>query len=184
MPQTVWFSLRKSLHCKSNASDVHNPKPLSSILTRKKPGRRSGCSRSISNLRDVIHGRVERPPSCSPRSIGSTDFLNPIAHHVIFNNDLKMHYFNPSFQHFASPTKTFNGVSSKKRSSFEKQSNDIVCHKCSEQFAQWDALQSHHLSKHAGNKNLSFFIHHLHGFSLLQLKLKRHSFFFPEFKSR
>ncbi|CAK9142314.1 unnamed protein product [Ilex paraguariensis] len=87
---TVWFSLKRSLHCKSEPSDVHDPKArkhLSTILTRK--AGRSGCSRSIANLKDVIHGskrHLERPPSCSPRSIGSSEFLNPITHEVILSN--------------------------------------------------------------------------------------------------
>ncbi|CAI9088525.1 OLC1v1022866C1 [Oldenlandia corymbosa var. corymbosa] len=87
---TVWFSLKKSLHCRSEPSEVHDPKArkqLSSILT-KKTGR-SGCSRSIANLKDVIHGskrHMEKPPSCSPRSIGSSEFLNPITHEVILSN--------------------------------------------------------------------------------------------------
>ncbi|CAN1243134.1 hypothetical protein LINPERPRIM_LOCUS5565 [Linum perenne] len=29
---------------------------------------------------------MERPPSCSPRSIGSSEFLNPITHEVILSN--------------------------------------------------------------------------------------------------
>lgn len=87
---TVWFSLKKSLHCKSEPSDVHDPKArkhLSTILTKK--AGRSGCSRSIANLKDVIHGskrHMEKPPSCSPRSIGSSEFLNPITHEVILSN--------------------------------------------------------------------------------------------------
>lgn len=87
---TVWFSLKKSLHCKSEPSDVHDPKSrkqLGTILTRK--AGRSGCSRSIANLKDVIHGskrHLEKPPSCSPRSIGSSEFLNPITHEVILSN--------------------------------------------------------------------------------------------------
>ncbi|KAJ7948506.1 C2H2-like zinc finger protein [Quillaja saponaria] len=87
---TVWFSLKKSLHCKSEPSDVHDPKSrkhLTTILTRK--AGRSGCSRSIANLKDVIHGskrHIEKPPSCSPRSIGSSEFLNPITHEVILSN--------------------------------------------------------------------------------------------------
>lgn len=87
---TVWFSLKKSLHCKSEASDVHDPKTkkhLSTILTKK--AGRSGCSRSIANLKDVIHGskrHLEKPVSCSPRSIGSSEFLNPITHEVIVSN--------------------------------------------------------------------------------------------------
>lgn len=92
---TVWFSLKKSLHCKSEPQDVHDPKSrkqLSTILTRKGGGGgggRSGCSRSIANLKDVIHGskrHLEKPPSCSPRSIGSSEFLNPITHEVILSN--------------------------------------------------------------------------------------------------
>lgn len=89
MPR-VWFALKKSLHCTSEPSDVHDPKArkhLSTILTRK--AGRSGCSRSIANLKDVIHGskrHLERPPSCSPRSIGSSEFLNPITHEVILSN--------------------------------------------------------------------------------------------------
>ncbi|KAI4390108.1 hypothetical protein MLD38_002256 [Melastoma candidum] len=101
---TVWFALRKSLHCKSEPSDVHDPKSrrnlppqphhLSSILTKKSGagggGGRSGCSRSIANLKDVIHGSKrhlsDRPPSCSPRSIGSSEFHNPIAHEVILGS--------------------------------------------------------------------------------------------------
>lgn len=87
---TVWFSLKKSMHCKSEASDVHDPKTknhLSTILTKK--AGRSGCSRSIANLKDVIHGskrHLEKPVSCSPRSIGSSEFLNPITHEVILSN--------------------------------------------------------------------------------------------------
>lgn len=87
---TVWFSLKRSLHCKSEPSDVHDPqsrKQLGTILTRK--AGRSGCSRSIANLKDVIHGskrHLEKPPSCSPRSIGSSEFLNPITHEVILSN--------------------------------------------------------------------------------------------------
>ncbi|KZV27238.1 hypothetical protein F511_04691 [Dorcoceras hygrometricum] len=87
----VWFSLKKSFDCKSDTSDVYTPKNkknLSSILT-KKTRNRSGCSRSISNLKDVIHGskrHFEKPPSCSPRSIGSSEFGNPITHEVILSN--------------------------------------------------------------------------------------------------
>lgn len=97
----VWFSLKKSLHCKSEVSDVHDPKSrshLATIQTRKSG--RSGCSRSISNLKDVIHGskrHIERPSNCSPRSIGSSEFLNPIVHEVILSNstcELKITGFN------------------------------------------------------------------------------------------
>lgn len=104
---TVWFSLKRSLHCKSEPSEVHDPKSrkqhLSTILTKRASGR-SGCSRSIANLKDVIHGskrHLEKPPSCSPRSIGSSEFLNPITHEVILSNsrcELKITGFGGGFQ--------------------------------------------------------------------------------------
>lgn len=218
---TVWFSLKKSLHCKSEPSDVHDPKSrkhLSAILT-KKAGRsgcsvgRSGCSRSIANLKDVIHGskrHMEKPPSCSPRSIGSSEFLNPITHEVILSNsrcELKitsfggyqegfgggggsggengggstfvgtlrpgtpgpgghptMHYFNPSYRS-TPPRKTAallaereasgfagSGFAPKPRASLEMDGNgtsSVTCHKCGEQFGKFEALEAHHLSKHA-----------------------------------
>ncbi|KAH9323387.1 hypothetical protein KI387_018026, partial [Taxus chinensis] len=91
---TVWFSLKKSLHCKSEPGEVHDPQNLhghkhhlTAIATRKN---RSGCSKSIANLKDVIHGNrrvTERAlSSCSPRSIGSGEFLHPMSHEVIVNN--------------------------------------------------------------------------------------------------
>ncbi|KAL5700226.1 hypothetical protein ACHQM5_025699 [Ranunculus cassubicifolius] len=89
---TVWMSLKKSLHCRSEASEVHDPSRnnhLSSILTKKTSTGRSGCSRSISNLRDVIHGskrHSDKEPICSPRSIGSSELINPIAHEVILSD--------------------------------------------------------------------------------------------------
>ncbi|XAR56631.1 hypothetical protein NMG60_11037190 [Bertholletia excelsa] len=212
---TVWFSLKRSLHCKSEPSDVHDPKArkhLSTILTRK--AGRSGCSRSIANLRDVIHGskrHMEKPPSCSPRSIGSSEFLNPITHEVILSNstcELKitgfggfqdgaasaastgggtaggstfvgtlrpgtpMHYFNPSFRASTNQRKTAslwadregsglggsaiscagNGVPANPRACVEIDANGssaATCHKCGEQFGKWEALEAHHLSKHA-----------------------------------
>ncbi|CAG7887797.1 unnamed protein product [Brassica rapa] len=86
---SVWFSLKKSLHCKSDPTDVHDPSSRSKETT-KRSTYRSGCSRSIANLKDVIHGsnrHLEKPTTCSsPRSIGSSEFLNPITHEVIISN--------------------------------------------------------------------------------------------------
>lgn len=94
----VWFALKRSLHCKSEPSDVHDPTTNnpSKILTKKSNGStstRSGCSRSLANLKDVINGNskrhMEKPPEatvCSPRSIGSSELLNPIIHEVVLNN--------------------------------------------------------------------------------------------------
>ncbi|KAL8243421.1 hypothetical protein R6Q59_009679 [Mikania micrantha] len=102
---TVWFSLKKSFHCRSDSSDVHDQKSkkhLSAILTRR-PGR-CGCSRSIANLKDVINGGSKRHSknlvNCSPRSVGSNEFPNPITHEVILDNskcELKITSFAGGF---------------------------------------------------------------------------------------
>ncbi|RRT32712.1 hypothetical protein B296_00058792 [Ensete ventricosum] len=102
---TLWFTLKRSLHCRSDPSDVHEPKArghLGTILSRKPS--RSGCSRSIANLRDVIHGgrrQIERPSCCSPRSIGSSEVLNPIAHEVVLSEsgcELKITGFRSHYE--------------------------------------------------------------------------------------
>ncbi|XP_059645853.1 uncharacterized protein LOC132288606 [Cornus florida] len=73
--------------------DVHYPKGNGNgngnQLTREPS--RSGCSMTISDLKDVIHGgskrhSMEKQPSCSPRSIRSCEFLNPITHEVVLSD--------------------------------------------------------------------------------------------------
>ncbi|XP_019171895.1 PREDICTED: uncharacterized protein LOC109167316 [Ipomoea nil] len=97
MPAAVWFSLKKSLNCRSEVGEVHDPNYRGgrnlgkiSTSTRKSSTIRSGCSRSIANLKDVvIHGskrHTENPQLQSPRSIGSSELLNPIVHEVVLNN--------------------------------------------------------------------------------------------------
>uniref|UniRef100_A0ACD5VWG5 Uncharacterized protein n=1 Tax=Avena sativa TaxID=4498 RepID=A0ACD5VWG5_AVESA len=225
---TVWFALKKSLQCRSQPSEVHVPKPkassagaghqLSSIATKR--AARSGCSRSIANLRDVIHGSKRhpgQPPSCSPRSIGSSEFLNPIAHEVVLSTnsrcELKITGFGglaplahhdadndgagvvsssfvgtlrpgtpgPAWNHGGAglqysgscrggsmrctPPRSPNPLLDRDggapaaghRASCEvdaaknggKGSGGLSCHRCSEQFGKWEALEAHHLSKHA-----------------------------------
>ena len=230
-PPTVWFALKRSLHCRSEPSEVHVPRAkaagpaagaghLSSIAT-KRAAPRSGCSRSLANLRDVIHGSKRhpgQPPSCSPRSIGSSEFLNPIAHEVVLSTDsrceLKITGFGgcgglgavgTTAAHDAdgavvssfvgtlrpgtpgpawaghglpysgsmrgggvrcTPPRSPNVLLERNgsvpaaghRASCEeaakagagKGSGGLSCHRCGEQFGKWEALEAHHLSKHAG----------------------------------
>lgn len=205
---TVWVSLRKSLDCKTEPSEVHEPKSrkqqLSTILTKK--GSRSGCSRSIANLKDVIHGsrrHLERPSTCSPRSIGSNEFLNPITHEVILSNskcELKITGFGSYHESHEGgvdvnyvgtlrpgtpgPGGQYNNpIPSRKAHSLVGSSSSlskavfgngafgvgvhqphnviptapvpqgpspvVMCHKCGDLFTKWEALEAHHVSKHA-----------------------------------
>nr|CAD1832117.1 unnamed protein product [Ananas comosus var. bracteatus] len=43
MPPKVWFALKKSLPCKSEALDVHDPKPRNQLSTMLKRRRRRPC---------------------------------------------------------------------------------------------------------------------------------------------
>ncbi|KAF5773852.1 putative transcription factor C2H2 family [Helianthus annuus] len=175
---TVWFlSLRKSLHCRSDPSQVHNPKTknqLTTILTRK-PGR-SGCSRSIATIKDVINGgaskgvQLEKPVSCSPRSIGSSEYVNPIAHEVVVSDskcELKITGFSgggggdgwvgslvpgtpgPDPVHGVKNKLTGNNGVPQKVVRGGGVAVTVTCHKCGKQFGKWENLEDHHLSKHA-----------------------------------
>lgn len=199
MPTTMWFALKKSLHCKSEPGDVYNPQSLhearhhhlTTIATRKT---RFGCSKSIANLKDVIHGNrrtADRATStCSPRSIGSNEFLNPMSHEVIVSSSkcelkiTRLAGYNGSGTVIGTlrpgtpgPGTPLNRKSAACRSSSEfifgeqvsavavnsstastpRFSNDCeveiisrtVCQKCGEQFPKLEALETHHLAKHA-----------------------------------
>ncbi|CAN6215896.1 unnamed protein product [Urochloa humidicola] len=106
MAMMWWTALKKSLSCKSRDScDVikrddsrgGSARGLSrrSFLPPPPPLPRSGCTRSISNLRDVIHGGGRRPAPpavaasrCdSPRSVESSDVLNAVTHDVLLAAD-------------------------------------------------------------------------------------------------
>lgn len=203
MPAVWW---KRSLHCKSETGDVHDPntsgKNLSKISSTRKPTTRSGCSRSIANIKDVIHGskrHMENLHLQSPRSVGSCELLNPITHQVVLNNsscELKITGY--CFQndkgsgngsaflgtikpgtpvpvtgsHCSIPPRKPKGSDSplrkgssnnqlrRARSRFGSRSgastggdsNDSqpsTCHKCGEEFSKCEAVESHHLSKHA-----------------------------------
>ncbi|XP_073157241.1 uncharacterized protein [Henckelia pumila] len=207
----VWFALKRSLHCKTEPGSVHDPKgdgsklALPNISTKKKVGGRSGCSKSIANLKDVvIHGskrHTEKPKICSPRSIESSELMYPITHEVMLDNstcELKIRAFpnnrcggdgdgdgdasdyvgmlkpgtpgpgrlqigrgqkpgisgSPIRRTASSVSRRTSGfgvmMPTRHRSSFGAEFHGgLFCHKCGEQFGKWEAMEEHHLSKHA-----------------------------------
>ncbi|XVF27782.1 hypothetical protein REPUB_Repub14bG0138500 [Reevesia pubescens] len=197
MPSANLFSsLKRSVKCKPESSDVQDPKGNSSE-TRKPCLCKSGCSRSLSNLRDVIHGskrRTDKAPIDSPRSIGSSDILNPITHQVVFTDskcELKIRtrccdnngngkggstfvgtlrpgtpgpgnrFMEPVYSGRRSLSLSSrilggpsilgssNDISSRPRRSLDAGSQGYVCQKCGENFKRLEAIEAHHLSRHA-----------------------------------
>jgi hypothetical protein len=99
-----WTALKRSLSCKSQGScdvikrdddsrggSAREFKHKKSFLLQPSSWLpRSGCSRSISNLRDVIHSaRFQAPPAAvrgkcdSPMSVESCGVLNAVTHDVL-----------------------------------------------------------------------------------------------------
>ncbi|KAK2644264.1 hypothetical protein Ddye_019459 [Dipteronia dyeriana] len=184
----IWFAIKRSLDCKS-LSDVHDPKTSSSSSSSTRMTRnlcRSGCSRSIVNLKGVIHGSktsVEKPQMVigSPRSLVSNEFSNPITHEVVLKEskcELKITKFcykggcgspfvgtlrpgtpGPDCCHIprnpATPSRKVLGESpifssgNVGASSNPRGSSTSVCQKCGKNFKNFDAVEAHHLSKHA-----------------------------------
>ncbi|CAL9185527.1 unnamed protein product [Musa hybrid cultivar] len=189
---TLWITLKKSLHSKSGNSDVHEPKGrshLGTLLRRKRS--RSCCSRSIADLRDVIHGarrQMEKPNCSSPRSIGSSEVLNPIAHEVVLSDtrcELKiatgpgrrsttaLRKATDIFadrQGYSSLSDAVLGNAGADHASLKVwpstgHSSPSLCHSCREQFGRWEDLEAHHLSKHKGG----YFLFSLPDLSLVNL---------------
>lgn len=211
MPKAaVWFALKRSLNCSTDPSEVSDP---------AKPRHKSkacsgicGCSRSMSSLRDATHGTGRRqsdrgrPPSCSPRSMASSELMNPITHQVVFNDDSKCEikvlsiagaagkrrargsgfvgtlrpgtpgprlqylFQGPGNDHVKQTIRTpprttatgsaasgsagtlrkAKGYPGIRSESVAGNSSVLTCQKCGEEFNNLDAVEAHHLSKHAG----------------------------------
>ncbi|KAK8952593.1 hypothetical protein KSP39_PZI003333 [Platanthera zijinensis] len=158
-----WHAIKKTLHHKSNFSDVHE-----SAATAAKKGHqdsnnekastcwRFGCSRSISNLKDVVHG-CNRPPNppppsiYSPRSVGSSDLLDTLAREVVsssFNKELKItaghlrHGGSSSFGCDGRPPADPAFMGNEKDGIF-------ACHYCGKESKKWQDLEAHHVCNHA-----------------------------------
>ncbi|XVF25959.1 hypothetical protein REPUB_Repub13aG0258800 [Reevesia pubescens] len=191
----AWFSLKRLVKCKPELSDV--PDPKGNISETKKPCLcRSGFSRSISSLRDVIHGskrHTDKALISSPKSTGSSDILNPITHQVVFTEskcELKIktrccdngsgngdstfvgtlrpdtpgpgdRFMEPVYCSrrslslssmilgVPSSLESSNGISSRPRGSLDAESQGYLCQKCGENFKKLEAIEAHHLSRHA-----------------------------------
>lgn len=188
MPEDFWLSLKRSLNCKPNPSEVHDPNSSTHRSSQRN-----------SNSKDFIQGRSknhsEKPRSCSPiTSQRTNDILNPITHEIVLDSsnnggfricrccpcplsdrggkevDGPQRSRRPTIAS-SSSRKTHhadcnecNLFSSNPKvlvQTGSSSSNDpaiLICHKCGEKLKCVDAVEAHHVSQHSG-------IHHW--FSLL-----------------
>lgn len=133
-----WFALKRSLGCRSEPLDVFDPEAA------RKSGR-IVCG----DIKDVVIGKgrkLEKPPSCSPKPIRSSELLKPISHEVLLSTSNK----NKSFSKEGS--RIYGGIPSNCRVFHLKSSLTLSCHKCGELFRNWEAIEAHHFSRHAGEK--------------------------------
>eukprot|EP00249_Psilotum_nudum_P008496 c21319_g1_i1 orf=225-1370(+) len=172
-----WSSWKKSLACKSQPGEVHDPrKPADSngfpiFDSRRVP--RSGCSKSFANLKDVVHGSrrmvVDNPPTGSPLSVQSTE----VFPNCNYGEELEScsNVFKPEDLGSVTPFHAYvNGTPLKRlgscyncslarnpalcsRGPLGTCSSPLlvqpVCKRCGEFFRRYDALEHHHLVKHA-----------------------------------
>ncbi|KAK8966818.1 hypothetical protein KSP40_PGU001428 [Platanthera guangdongensis] len=162
-----WHAIKKTLHQKSNFFDVHEAAEAKkghqdSNNEKTSTCWRFGCSRSISNLKDVVHG-CSRPPNppppsiYSPRSVGSSDLLDTLAREVVsssFNKELKI-----TAGHLRHGCSSF-GCDGRPPADPAFMGNErdgiFACHYCGKESKKWQDLEAHHACNHAGFIALSY----------------------------
>ena len=169
MPE-VWCTLKRSLSCtKSFLCDVHVPEAIGDSNTKERTDRdSSGCLRSKSNLRDIICGskrHSQKPsPSSSSRSMANSEVILTMTHEI--EAQTKTDSFSVPHEEKTSlelhkSSVTRNGYATSATSDRINQFHDdseLICQECGGLFKNSDAMESHHLSKHAGNERLNCFL--------------------------
>ncbi|KAE8659748.1 hypothetical protein F3Y22_tig00116962pilonHSYRG01001 [Hibiscus syriacus] len=153
MPSAWLISLKKSVDCKSNLSGVKEP-----VGNHNSSLCGSGCSRSLSNLRDRLHGskrHTDKAPiktrgSGNDSGKGSSTFVGTLSPGTPGPGDRFMEAaYSGRRSRGPSILGGGCGISSKSRRSLDLEYQFYVCLKCSESFENLEAIESHHLSKHA-----------------------------------
>ncbi|KAG6603750.1 hypothetical protein SDJN03_04359, partial [Cucurbita argyrosperma subsp. sororia] len=160
MPE-VWCTLKRSLSCtKSFLCDVHVPEAIGDSNSKERTDRdSSGCLRSKSNLRDIICGskrHSQKPsPSSSSRSMANSEVILTMTHEI--EAQTKTDSFSVPHEEKTSlelhkSSVTRNGHATSATSDRINQFHDgseLICQECGGLFKNSDAMESHHLSKHA-----------------------------------
>lgn len=174
----AWLSLKKTLQCKPQPNQVHDPK----TITQKKGNQRTKLSNlESSNNKDFIQGskRHSKVPSSFR---GDIDITSPITHDRVLdtsNNEIcrccpcpqsssssKRLEGSHRTRRLATYSKVTNpvyyneaNVSSNTRMLVQMDSDGcstLICNKCGEKLKNLDAVEAHHISEHSGNNRLIF----------------------------
>lgn len=175
MPE-VWCTLKKSLSCtKSFLCDVHEPVAIGDSIAKERTERDlGGCLRSKSNLRDIICGskrHSQKPsPSSSTRSMATSEVLHTIIHEIEAQmktdkisvpqeEKVSLKPDSTSMKLYTNSVTRNGQVSSATSDRIEQSYDDcgLICQECGGVFQNLDAVESHNLSKHAGNARLNCF---------------------------
>lgn len=160
MPE-VWCTLKRSLSCtKSFLCDVHEPEASGDSNAKERTERDpSGCLRSKSNLRDIICGskrHSQKPsPSSSSRSMAASEVLHTMIHEIeaqIKRDNFSVPQEEKTRLKLHKSSVTRNGHACFAAFDRINQFNDgyeLICQECGGVFKNSDAVESHHLSKHA-----------------------------------
>ena len=88
----VWNTVKKTLNCKSETSEVHEPKPRHSRTRTGSINSNSCCRSTLKDVKDhddqMMSNRFKekRPTNFSPLSIRSSDLINPFTNLVRLSN--------------------------------------------------------------------------------------------------
>eukprot|EP01018_Ginkgo_biloba_P018634 Gb_32897 [translate_table: standard] len=174
-----WAMLKKLVTCKFNAGEVQEPIVGSALVVQRRGYHKIGCSGSLCNLRDVVHGntrvmhRSETSPeissqssTCKQSSVLSQD--SGLLDHTRVSMGSSRYLNSPKPQFSIPETQgsgSFRGMHLRKLSGcyechmivdpIEAISREsfrttiCACPKCGEIFTKADALEQHQAIKHA-----------------------------------
>ncbi|KAL2341995.1 hypothetical protein Fmac_009935 [Flemingia macrophylla] len=161
----VWLSLKKTLQCKPDPNQVHDPKTIT-IRQQKGNQRTKSGNLESSNTKDSIQGS-KRHSKNQPSFKGDIDITHPITHEIVLidssNSEIcpccpRPQSSSDSKTRITSSKMTnsldYNeaNVSSNRRMLLQMDSDGfstLICHTCGEKLKNLDSVEAHHISEHS-----------------------------------
>lgn len=149
----VWYALKKSLLCRPQLSSVYDPAfsgKLNTVEeTRSMAERSSNCTRCISSRRYVDREskrHLENPSSISLSGYWGSPKAKPDTSQKSNSCTVKI----GTISTFERPSRVSGEINGSGEEESRRYCLDFVCQICGHQFNRLDALEEHHVTKHAG----------------------------------